>query len=412
MLSPKLRAVIRHEYFTIVKQPIFWFIMLAIPVLTASIIAISYFSSKSSEDRILEQSKKIDNIVVIDQSGLINKDIITMSKLTLTPDTEKERVINDVKSAEIDAAIIYPSSLLKDRKYQIYLSTNDITQSSTVASFGDTLLKSSVFAPLGSAEMIALAQNGAQNEVTSYENGKKTAGIAEYIVPGAFVVLFYIVLVFSVNYMLTSVVEEKENRSMEMVLSYVKPRTLILGKLLGITLVTLTQIAFFTLIGGITYLVMLALGNSIQLPFALDLATLVFNPVTIFFSASYLVVGFFLFASLMAAAGSAVPSAKDAGGLSFVFIIGAILPFYTFTVIATDPGNILTKIMTFFPTTAPTTLLIRNTVGNIDTPEALLALGLLILYAIGSMWLAARIFRLGALEFNNRVSIGGLFRRS
>ena len=412
MFSPKLRAIIRHEYFTIVKQPIFWIIMMAIPILMASIFAITYFSSKSSEDRIAEQAKKIDNVVVIDQSGLINKDVIAMSKLTLTPSSEKDHVIEEVKSAKIDGAIIYPTDLLNERKYQIYLSTNDLTQSSTVASFGDTLLRTSVFAPLGSAQMIALAQNGAQNEVTSYNNGQKTAGIAEYIVPGAFVLLFYIVLVFSVNYMLTSVVEEKENRSMEMVLSYVKPRTLILGKLLGITLVTLTQIAFFTIIGIIAYLIVLALGNSIQLPFALDLSKLVFNPITIFFSTGYLIAGFFLFASLMAAAASAVPSAKDAGGLSFVFIIGAILPFYTFTVIATDPGNILTKIMTFFPTTAPTTLLIRNTVGNISTPEAFLALGLLILYAIGAMWLAARVFRLGALEFNNRVSIKGLFHRS
>lgn len=410
MLSPKLKAVIRHEYFTIVKQPVFWIIMLAIPTLIAAVLAITYFSSKSTDDRIAEQAKKIDNIVIIDESGLINKDIVAMSKLTLTPASEKQRVIDDVKASKIDAAILYPSDLLKSRSYEVYLSTNDLTQSSTVTSFGDTLLKSSVFAPLGSPEVIALAQNGAESKVTSYENGATTAGIMEYVVPGMFLILFYIVLVFSVNYMLTSVAEEKENRSMEMVLSYVKPRTLILGKLLGISLVTLTQIVFFATIGLLAYLVINALGNSVPLPLDIEINKLVFDPLAIFLAISYLVTGFLFFAALMAAAGSAVPSAKDAGGLSMVFIIGAILPFYTFSVIATDPENILTKIMTFFPTTAPTTLLIRNTVGNMSTLEAFLGLTALIVYTIGAMWLATRIFRLGALEFNNSLKFSSIFK--
>ena len=104
----------------------------------------------------------------------------------------------------------------------------------------DNILKTSLFIPLGSAEVIALAQDGASSTITTYENGQESAGFNAYIAPGLFLILFYIVFAFSISYMLTSVSEEKENRSMEMVLTYVKPRTLIIGKLLAVSLVTLT----------------------------------------------------------------------------------------------------------------------------------------------------------------------------
>ncbi len=407
----KLAAVVRHEYFTIVKQPVFWLIMLAIPTLIAAVIAISYFSGKSSESRIEEAAKNIDNIAVIDKSGLISQDVAQAGKVELLPASQEQRVIKEVKQNKLDGAIIYPENLTETRSYNIYVGTTDITQSSTLGEFGDNLLESSLFAPLGSAEIITLAQNGASGNVIAYDNGRQTAGFMEYIVPGAFIVLFYIVLVFSVNYMLTSVAEEKENRSMEMVLSYVKPRTLIFGKLLGISLVTLTQLAFMLVVIVIAYFIARNI-DGLNLPLDINLTKLVFDPAQIVIAVITLVAGFLLFAALMAGLGSMVPSAKDAGGLSFVFIIGAVVPFYTLSVLFTDPGNTITKVMTFFPTSAPTTILIRNTADNLAPWEAALAVSLLVLFAFLSVLLAGKLFKLGALEFNNRVSLKGLFRKS
>lgn len=400
----KLAAVVRHEYLTIVKQPVFWLVMLAIPALIAAIIAISYFSGKAADSRIEEAAKKVDNVVVVDKSGLINKQIAGASKVELAPPAQEAEVIEKVRTGQLDGAVVYPDNLTQTSKYQVYVSSNDVTQSSVINQFGDNLLKSSLFAPLGSAEIVNLAQNGAHAEITSYKDGQKTAGIMGYIVPGAFVVLFYIILVFSVNYMLTSVAEEKENRSMEMVLSYVRPRTLIFGKLLGIALVTLTQLAFMIVVAIVAYFVARQI-DGLNLPLDIDLSKLVFDPVAIAIGLTTLVAGFLLFAALMAGVGSMVPSAKDAGSLSFVFIIGAVIPFYTMGTIVTDPGSPVTQFMTYFPTTAPTTILVRNAVGNLAGWEAVLGIVLLAAYAVLAVILAGKLFKLGALEFNNRLSL-------
>lgn len=407
----KLRTVIRHEYLTIVKQPSFWIVMVAMPLFIGMIFALSYFGNKSSEDRFEEVAKDLKNVTIVDQSGLISTDVVKGAGLTMADPSQKDALREQVRDGKKEALIVYPADLKQSRTYQIYLSTDDITKNGSVGSLGDSLLKTSVFAPLKSPEIIVLAQDGAQAQITAYRDGQPTAGINEYVVPGLIVVLFYIIFFFSVGYMLSSVGEEKENRSMEMVLTYVRSKTLIVGKLLAIALVTLTQIAFFGLLGAITLAVFSALGNSIALPGGVDLTKLVFNPESIIFGIGFLLAGFIMFAGFMIITAAAAPSTREANGFASVFYIGAFAPGWILMLIVTDPDNPITKFATFFPLTSPATTLVRNTVGNMSTLESALALAAMALFATLSVALAIRVFRLGALEFSNTVSIKRLLSK-
>ncbi len=408
----KLRSVIRHEYLTIVKQPSFWAMMIAIPVILAIVFALVYLGNTSTENRIKEMADNMKNVLIVDESGLVNKDVVASAKLELTPASELEAAREQVRTGEKEALVVYPQNLLQDRTYKLYLSSNDITMMGSVSTLADTLLKTSLFLPLGSSEVIMLAQEGASSDVVIYENGEVSAGFNEYIAPGLFVVLFYIIFAFSVSYMLASVSEEKENRSMEMVLTYVKPRTLILGKLLAVTLVTLTQIAFFALLAGVAYLVARQFGAEISLPFGIDITKIVFDPLTIFFSAAFLIVGFLMFAGFMTATAAATPSAKEANSFSSVFFIGAFVPFYFIMMIATDPENPVVRFLTYFPLTSPVVTLIRNTVGNLGTGEAWLALATMTVFMVVSIWIAVRAFKLGALELSQNLKLSTLFKKS
>ena len=407
----KLKIVIKHEYLTIVKQPSFWIIMLAIPAIIALVLGLSYLGNKSSQDRINELAKDLKNVAIVDKSGLLNKDVITSSGLTVSPTTEADSLQEAVRDGNKQALIVYPETLSKDRKYTIYLSSTDFTMMGTVTSLGDNLLKTSLFLPLGSADIIALAQQGAETQVITYKNGDETAGLNEYVVPGLFVVLFYIIFAFSVGYMLTSVSEEKENRSMEMVLTYIAPRNLIVGKLLAVILVTLTQVVFFALLAVIAYFVMQSLGNAISLPAGIELQKLVFNPLTIFFGASYLIVGFLMFAGFMTATAAITPSTKEANSFSAVFYVGAFIPFYFVTMILTDPENPITRFITFFPLTSPVVALLRNAVGNMSLLEASLALFVMTVFMIISIWIAIRAFSRGALEYSSNIKLRNLFNK-
>lgn len=408
----KLQSVIRHEYLTIVKQPSFWIVMIAIPVAIAAVAGLVWLGNSSSEDRIKEVADSMKNITIIDESGLINKDVVAGAELTLSPSSEVDAAREQVRTSEKEALIVYPENILETQKYSVYLGSNDITKMGSVTSLADSLLKTSLFVPLGSAEVISLAQQGAQSDIVFYEDGKVSAGFNEYIAPGIFVVLFYIIFAFSVGYMLSSVSEEKENRSMEMVLTYVKPRTLIVGKLLAVSLVTVTQILFFALLAALAFLVMRQFGSEISLPFGIDLAKMVFDPMAIFFGAAFLIVGFLMFAGFMTATAAAAPSSKEANNFSTVFFLGAFVPFYFIMLLVTDPENPVVRFLTYFPLTSPVVTLIRNTVGNLGTLESWLALATMTVFMMISIWIAVRAFKLGALEFSQTLKLSSLFKKS
>ena len=407
----KLQSVIRHEYLTIVRQPSFWIVMIAIPLLLGGIFGLTFLGNQSSANRIEELSKDLKNVAIVDNSGLINKDVVTAHKLTLSPAAQTETLREQVQNGKKDGLIVFPADLKKGGSYQIYLSTNNLTQTSTVSALGDTILRTSLYLPLGSAEVIALAQNGASATITVYENGKESAGINGYIAPGLFIILFYIIFAFSVSYMLTSVSEEKENRSMEMVLTYVKPRTLIVGKLLAVSLVSLTQVLFFALLAVIAYIVMRQTGNAIALPFGIDFAKVVFEPMTMFFGLAFLVVGFLMYAGLMTATAAAAPSTKEANSFSSVFFIGAFIPFYFVMMIATDPNNPIVNFITYFPLTSPVVNLVRNTVDNLGPLQSWVSLAVMTGFMLLSIWIAIRAFKLGALEFNQTIKLSKLFKK-
>lgn len=407
-MSSKLRIVTRHEFLTIVKQPTFWISLISLPLVIAIIITIGYFTD-SSRDADVDPAKSDLNVVMIDESNLI------LPKVTETFDVEsqsaasEDELIEDVRTGERDGLIIYPADLLQSGKYKVYANNTDGQTADVTQEIAKLMLQQSLLAPLESQELVALALSGGEGEVKSFTDGKPSRNFAEFIVPGSFLVIFYIVLVFSVGYALTSVSEEKENRSIEMVLSYVKPQTLILGKLLGVIFVTLTQIFFFILLGVIGYLVARALGNELSLPFSLSLLT--FEPVPILFGLAFLVFGFIFYVSLMATIGALFPSTKEASGFSTVFYFLPAVPFWGFDAIVNEPSNVFTQAVTYFPLSAPTASLLRNTVGNLSVTEGLISLAILVLATIMTILLAGKAFRIGTLEFTSRIKLTDLLKK-
>ena len=407
----KLSSVVRHEYLTIIKQPSFWIAMIAIPVLIGVVITLSVLGNQASEKRVEELSRDLKNVVIVDESGLVNEQVVAGAGLTMQAPEKASVLREEVRLGKREALVVYPTTLQKERTYRIYLSGNDLTKMGSVSTLADNLLKTSVFLPLKSPEIIALAQSGASSEITSYKDGEETAGFNEYVAPGIFVLLFYIIFAFSVSYMLTSVSEEKENRSMEMVLTYVKPRTLIVGKLLGVSLVTLTQVAFFAALAGIGFLVLQQAQGGVVLPMGIEPSRIVFDFWPIFFGFAFLVVGFLMFAGFMTATAAAAPSSKEANNFSAVFYMGAFIPFYFIMLMVTSPDNPIVKFLTFFPLTSPTVTLVRNAVGNMSLMESWLALGAMALFMTISIWIAVKAFRLGALEFSQTIKLSKLFKR-
>lgn len=405
-MSHKLRAVVRHEFLTIIRQPSFWIALIALPLIIGIVMLVGALTDSSDE---LDVEKNTLTIAVIDKSNIIQPEVLAAYKLTAKDANQQAVLQQQVKTGKLDGLIIYPSDLEQNGKYQMFADDTDKNNTASVMELGRIVLQQSVLAPLESKDLAALALTGGEGSIQSYKDGKQARELSEQVVPGSFLVLFYIVLIFSVGYALASISEEKENRSIEMVLSYVKPRTLILGKLLAIVLVTLTQLLFIAVMALCAYGVARSLGNDLSLPFSID--DLTFVPFEILIGASFLIFGFIFYVALMAMVGAIFPSSKEASGFSTVFFLLPAVPFWGMEAITSQPDSMFTQILTYFPLTSPTTVLLRNAVGNLSALEGLISLAILIVATFVTTYLAAKAFQLGTLEYTNRIKLTSLFKK-
>jgi ABC-2 type transport system permease protein len=406
MANTKLAAVIRHEFLTIIRQPSFWISLFAIPLIGGLIILLGIVTDKS-DDVNLDAAKNSVDVAIIDKSGLVVADVVRSYDLKQSAPEQQAELERQVQSGRLDGLIVYPKDVAQSGTYQLFADkTENDKADGIVTELGRTVLQQSLLEPLESKQLASLALTGGEGTLRSFTDGQPTREFSQYVVPGAFLIVFYTVLVFSVGYALSSVSEEKENRSIEMVLSYVKPQTLILGKLLSIILVTLTQIATFSVIGLVAYLIFRSLGNNLSLPF--NVSDLTFVPAELVIGTGFLLFGFVFYVALMAMMGAIFPSAKEANSFSVVFFLLPAVPFWSMDAITAQKPGLFTDILTFFPLTAPTTTLLRNTVGNLSLAEGLISLALLIVATIIAILLAAKAFRLGTLEYTDRIKFKAL----
>lgn len=405
----KLRSVIRHEYLTVVKQKGFWAYMITMPVVFLIVFILIGIAGRTENTSLEKIAKDLQNTAVVDASGLVSPEVIASSGQTSYAASEYENLKKEVEEGKRKGLIYYPANLAEAKRYEVYVSGVDFTFSTSLSEMGNALLKNSLYLPIGSEEKIALAQQGADGITTTYANGTTSVGFTRFIVPGAIAAMFFIILMFSIGYILTSIADEKENRSIEMALTYLNPRVLIIGKLIAVVLITITQLLFFATLAILAVFVAVT-TDFIKLPVNFDLTSLPIDPVSVLFGLGFLVVGFIMFAAFMALTAVLLP-AKQANNFSAFFYILPFVPSWFLWAVLSDPENPVVKFITYFPVTAPTTSLIRNTVGNISATEAAISLTIMSVVAFMVLWLVIRVFPKGALEFQNPLSLRAIFSK-
>jgi ABC-2 type transport system permease protein len=210
-------------------------------------------------------------------------------------------------------------------------------------------------------------------------------------------VLFIIALFGGAQYLLQAVVDEKENRTIEIIITSVTPTQLMTGKIVGLAAVALTQIGVWLL------------GSAVALVFIKDrvdfLQNISIDPWFIVMALVLCVLQYLFYGAIMAAIGSVVTDTKQGQSYSTPFTMVAMIPMFFLAVIIFDPNGTLAVILSLFPLTAPLTLLIRYGMTSVPLWQIATAIVLLGLSAAGAMWLAGRIFRIGMLRFGQRVNI-------
>ncbi len=395
-----LGTVFKFETIRVLKKPTFWLMALGFPLMFAALYGIVFWSQITTMQAAKELEKQEFSLAVTDDSKLVRPELLMAAK-TKTVES-KEAGINDVKNGKIDAYIYFPKDISK-QKVEVYGKDVGLFQNGKYGAVAQSLLSQSVASSVSQAQ-VAILQNKVQLSSTTYLDGKEHGGINEMIAPGLFLVIFFMLVTFFGNQMLTSSTEEKENRTVEMLLTMVKTDTLITGKILSLMVLALIQMLVIVLPVAAGYL---AFGSKLQLP-NMDLSLLVFDPVRIGLALVIFLASFMMFTGMLVTLGAMMPTAKEASqwfGLVIMLIFG---PFYGITAFVSFPDSPFVKFLSLFPFTAPIPLLLRNAVGNLPAWEGLLGVALLIVAAVFVLWLAVRIFRYGAMSYDSKLSLSAL----
>ena len=395
-----LGTVFKFETIRVLKKPTFWLMALGFPLMFAALYGIMFWSQSTTMQAAKELEKQEFSLAVTDDSKLVRPELLMAAK-TKTVES-KEAGINDVKNGKIDAYIYFPKDIGK-QKVEVYGKDVGLFQNGKYGAVAQSLLSQSVASSVSQAQ-VAILQNKVQLSSTTYLDGKEHGGINEMIAPGLFLVIFFMLVTFFGNQMLTSSTEEKENRTVEMLLTMVKTDTLITGKILSLMVLALIQMLVIILPVAAGYL---AFGSKLQLP-NMDLSLLVFDPVRIGLALVIFLASFMMFTGMLVTLGAMMPTAKEASqwfGLVIMLIFG---PFYGITAFVSFPDSPFVKFLSLFPFTAPIPLLLRNAVGNLPAWEGLLGVALLIAAAVFVLWLAVRIFRYGAMSYDSKLSLSAL----
>ena len=395
-----LGTVFKFETIRVLKKPTFWLMALGFPLMFAALYGIMFWSQSTTMQAAKELEKQEFSLAVTDDSKLVRPELLMAAK-TKTVES-KEAGINDVKNGKIDAYIYFPKDIGK-QKVEVYGKDVGLFQNGKYGAVAQSLLSQSVASSVSQAQ-VAILQNKVQLSSITYLDGKEHGGINEMIAPGLFLVIFFMLVTFFGNQMLTSSTEEKENRTVEMLLTMVKTDTLITGKILSLMVLALIQMLVIVLPVAAGYL---AFGSKLQLP-NMDLSLLVFDPVRIGLALVIFLASFMMFTGMLVTLGAMMPTAKEASqwfGLVIMLIFG---PFYGITAFVSFPDSPFVKFLSLFPFTAPIPLLLRNAVGNLPAWEGLLGVALLIAAAVFVLWLAVRVFRYGAMSYDSKLSLSAL----
>ncbi len=412
----KTGLIISREYFTRVKKKSFLITTILVPVVIiafyAAIIAITI---NGGSDR--------QAIAIIDKAGLLNDSIATKNKktdFTFIKNETETSFVNKYKSQGYQAFLYVPamdSGFVLHSQSSVSLTTSSALEKMINKAIEEKRLLAQGIDP---AKYKSIAADvSIENTIDTKQGGKKSVAGVAYAVSFACGILIYMMMIIYGTQVMRGVMEEKTNRIAEVIISSVKPFQLMMGKILGIGAVGLTQFAIWIIL-----IVMMQMALPLIFPDLLQQlnstaeaggkAAMAANIAQGFSSLPllkiglsflfYFLAGYLTYASLFAAVGSVVSEdQQEAQQLMFPILMPIILGFVIMTKAINEPNSSLAVFGSLFPLTSPIVMMGRITY---DIPVWQLALSVVLLIGcfLFFTWITGKIYRTGILMYGKKPS--------
>ena len=434
----KINLIIKREYTTRVMKKSFILLTFLTPILMVGMVSLIVYLGTIKDD-------KIKTIVVVDKAGLY-KDVLQSNEsytFQFTDATVDELKKQEEQESDFAAVLYITDDLIKnasaatlysEKQVNLELKTyvagllNKYIEEQKLAAYNIPNLK----------EMVEKSKTDIDMKTIKWsEDGKDKEASAELAILIGMITAF-IIYMFIVIYgaqVMSGVVQEKTNRIVEVMISSVKPFELMMGKIIGIALVGLTQVLLWVLLtvaigAGVSTFVggdidpasiqkmqeMQQMGqvnmpagvNGEIVDFMSSVAGLNFTQLIILFVV-YFLGGYLLYASLFAAIGSAVDNETDTNQFSFPVMIPIIFAIYAGIFAAENPEGPLAFWCSMIPFTSPIVMMVRL---PFDVPawELALSISILILSFVGTTWMAGKIYRTGILMYGKKITWGEMWK--
>jgi ABC-2 type transport system permease protein len=407
----KILKVARREYIETIKTKTFIFGVLMTPVIIGGIIFFTFLISRDKGG-----PRPPMKVAVTDLSEELSAQIKTSFDKYNGSNPGRQILLQELQPQENSAADTEGKSQLRQGRIDVYVAIDkDILAGAGKIHLYTYKLKATNVDVLGtienlfnravvnqrckirnlSPELLAELRNVPieRMEVGDTDDAQRIESegqrVVKFMVPFFFMYFIFMGIVGMGQHMLSSIIEEKNSRVIEVLLSALSPFQLMGGKILGLAGIGLTVISLWAVAA---YMAALWQGLSIDVTIELLLYFVI-----------YYVLGFLLFSSILAGVGSICNTIKETQSLMMPIMMVFILPLLAWFKLVQDPGGTLARVLSFVPPLTPMVMILRLSAGfDIWVGEILFSIVLLAATVLATIWAAAKVFRTGILMYGKR----------
>jgi ABC-2 type transport system permease protein len=423
----KIGVIISHEYRTRVRAK--WFIVstLLAPLGLALLIAVPVIAA------ILAGDGTEGKIALVDRTGLIAPTVVSSdtARFELAGSRTEQNLAAAVQDESIQAYVVIPDNVLDSGTVTMYSrGGSGIAFSSSIESALEPVITRARLTQRGTdTSVISLVEQGVrviglkQTDEGVKADASEASAMIGYI--SGFVIYMLIFLYGSM--VMRGVVEEKANRIIEVIASSARPFEIMMGKVVGIGLVGLTQLTAWFVLGSIvTSVAGIALSSSMPAPDPANpmmqggglsavlaqegIALPEIQIVSILMFIFNFFAGYFLYASLFAAVGSAVDQEADANSLTFPITLPIGITMLFIGNVIAAPNGTLATVLSMIPLFSPILMTVRVAATDVPWWQLLGSMVLSVGGFFGAIWLASRIYRIGILSYGKKPSFKEIAR--
>lgn len=415
---PDWMVIARRELLERVRT--WWFIVVTLlgPIAMVAMIVVPAVLAA-------ETGKEGVRVVIVDQGApeskvgeLLAADMgrIGWKAEVAPPDTDDAELLKRIRDDDIDGFLTIPAGIdaVPAMPLRVLYQGDNATNQTVVFLIRD-LLNKAVFTARFERFGLTRAQLDTVIAPPPFEprhttgETSGTSGAAVFLIGYAVMFILYMAIVLYAVNVMRSVVLEKTNRVVEIMVAAAKPRALMLGKILGVGAVGLIQIAVWAAMGVIT----MTYRGEILGVFGIEAGGWNVPPIgadAIAVILTYFLLGYFFYASLYAAIGAMVSSDQEAQQAQTPVILLLILPVMCVQLVANDPRGQGAEILTMIPFSSPILMPMRYLLDGASGASVAVSLAILAASTWIAAWLAARIYRVGILLYGKRPSLRELGR--